>query len=474
MAKTTTTTTPQQNTTDKNRADYRCKAAIQQCDDGLELCRDLAIGEKAIKAKVKYLPQEDKESDKDYSVRYLNAMLFNTFQKTLNALVGMGFKVNPILGTDVPLKIRTDLEDADLAGTHFDVFMRIAFYRAIRDGHTFIFIDYQPPLMGSVTSASPIPDAADEIAAGRRPYWVNYEKDQAFNWASDRINGETVLTRITFRECVTLPDGEYGERESIRYRKLKLQVISEKAPGKPAVYGVMEWELFEEIKDGNKVTLQRIDGGVTDLTRIPVVTIYTGQTGFLISDPPLLGLARLNMGHYRQWSDLTEQVRWLTPMAIRKLDQLEIDKKDDAKQKPRMTIGRRSVITIIGKESDFKLESHDPDCIKPAMDFITRIEQWMSVEGVSLIAAKDEKEVTLGEKEMDQGERMSSLAMWLRAMSDGGEQALRFHARYYGLDDGGSITLQLTGVTESAVTATPAPLPTPQQGVTDANSAPVA
>lgn len=472
------TTQTKDNTKDAARADYRIKAALAQCDEDLELCRDLAIGPKAFRAKHdKYLPIEQGEHADSYGIRLNDSLLFNTFKKTLDALVGMGFKVNPVLDTDVPAQLRSDLEDVDLAGTHFDVFLRIAFWYAVRDGHSFIMVDSPPPLQQSITSAAPVPDAADDQAAGRRPYWVTYEKHQAYNWASDRINGETVLTRITFRECVTVADGEYGEKEKIKYRVLKLPKLTEASPGKPATYGPMEWVLFEEIptRNSKKVELQQVGGGVTSLTRIPVVVIYTGKTGFLISEPPLAGLAWLNLGHYRQWSNLADQIRYLSPTAVRKLDvEQELNKDQDPKKHAVIQYGRKAVITVAGEHADFKYISHDPDCIKPAHDFIKDLEQAMSTEGISLIAAKDEREVTALEKSMDQAERMSSLALWVRQCADSAEQLLRFHARYYGLNDGGSVILTISGVTADAVKAIEAPMPSPTGAVQDQNAAPVA
>lgn len=466
------------NIKDVNSPDYRCKAARNQVDADLQLCRDLASGPKAFKANASYLPRETGEHEDSYAIRWERSLLFNTYSKTLDALVGMGFKVNPVLDTDVPTQIRTDLEDVDLAGNHFDVFLREAFWKAVRDGHSFIMVDSPPPLIQSTTSAAPVPDASDDLAAGRRPYWVTYEKDQAYNWSSDRINGETVLTRITFREAVTVADGEYGEKDIIRYRVLKLPKLAEATPGKPPVYGPMQWALLQEITEGTrgKPTFKPIGGGMTKLQRIPVVPLYTNRRGFLISEPPLANLARLNLGHYQQWSDLADQIRFLAPMTIRKIDlKNELTPEGGPIADAKMPIGRKSVIRIYGPDSDVKLLSHNPDCIKPAHDFIKDLEQYMSTEGVSLIAAKDEKEVTLGEKEMDQGERLSSLAMWVRACSDTAEQCLRFHARYYGLNDGGSVIMQVSGVSADAVKAVAAPMPSPPTGaVQDQNQAPVA
>jgi len=448
---------------DPNKPDYR-NAISMAMETDLEIVRDLAKGTRRIRSKKKYLPQEDRESDTSYKIRVGRSLLFNTFVKTRNALVGMGFKTDPVLDTDVPPQVRADLEDVDLAGSHFDVFLKQAFTDAVNDGHVFLFVDMQPELERSLTSAAPVPDASDDQASGRRPYWVEFRKDQAYNWASDRINGERVLTRITFQECATVPDGEYGEKEVKRYRVLKLPLLRLAEKGRPALYGSMQWELHLEKTVKGKSELELIDGDTTDLPRIPVVTIYTNRTGFLESDPPLLDLAHLNIGHYQQWSDLNNQVRYLTPFTVRKFDTKEEQKADDdPKAKEEIAIGPNAVVDIYGEHAEVSLVSHNADCVKPARESLMDLESRMSAVGLSIISAKKDNETTATEKVLDQGERTSELNTWIRALSDGAEACLKLHAGYYNLSDGGSVIMaKVTEPDPEAVSAIKAPVPSPQ------------
>ena len=90
----------------------------------------------------------------------------------------MVFRKEPKLGKDVPKIIRGReeaegqsklegwAENIDLAGTHWTVFAKEVFADALRDGHSFIYVDMPPKLPDAAT-------LADEREAGRRPYWVS-------------------------------------------------------------------------------------------------------------------------------------------------------------------------------------------------------------------------------------------------------------------------------------------------------------
>jgi len=416
----------------------------------LIIIRDLDGGtERLRECGATYLPMEAGESITAYGVRLKRSLLFNTFVKVREGLIGMALKKNPELESDVPTLIKTQVEDIDLAGTHLDVFCKELFRDVIQDGHAHLLIDMQPPLPAGSTRA-------DEIASGRRPYWVKYKKDQAINWASDRIKGETVLTQITFQECAAERDGKYGEKEITRYRVLSLQVIAEKTLTSPAIYGPMEWELYEKRKVGDNEQLVRTGGEVTALSRIPVVTIYSRRKAFMESDPPLLDLAYLNIGHWQQWSDLNCQIRMLVPILHIKGELLDQPAPAESAAPQKVQIGP-GVAVRTDKDGDVKYVAADPDATEALRKALMDLEQRMSAVGLSIIAAKDDKEVTLGEKQMDQDERMSELASWLRNLKDGIEAGFQIHASYLNLKDGGSIILGFDEVDPEAVTAIDAP-----------------
>src|ERR1043165_2109023 len=218
-----------------NSPAYRNAATTRQ-QEALTIVRDLSGGTPALrKAGGTYLPMEAGESGTAYQVRLARSLLFNTFVKVREGLIGMALKKNPELEPDVPPQIRKHIEDIDLAGNHLDVFAKELFRDVINDGHAHVLVDMQKPATRSITSLSPTPTALDDQVTGRRPYWTKYKKDEAINWKSDRINGEKVLTQVTLLESATESDGEFGEKEVTRYRVLKLRIISPKTDDSPAV-----------------------------------------------------------------------------------------------------------------------------------------------------------------------------------------------------------------------------------------------
>lgn len=237
----------------KNNPAYKCKA-YGEMELDWETVEDLSAGARKVRDKgAKYLPVEPAEDrGKDYPIRLSRALLFNAFERTLNGLVGMAFRKEPKLGTDVPeiirgreeakglLKLEGWAENIDLQGAAWTVFAKETFTDAMRLGHSFIYTDMPPKLPTGAT-------LADERAAGRRPYWVSYRASQALNWRGRQETraialsngtvisvptGRRILEQITFEECSYEPDGKYGEKEVKRYRVL--------SPG--------YWYLYEEVK----------------------------------------------------------------------------------------------------------------------------------------------------------------------------------------------------------------------------------
>lgn len=439
-----------------NSPAYKNAATVRQ-EAALNIVRDLAGGTARMRERGQtYLPMEAGESMQAYQVRLARSLLFNTFVKVREGLIGMALKRNPDLEPDVPLQIQQHWEDIDLAGNHGDVFIKELFRDVIGEGHAHVLVDMQKPPTRSITSLSPTPTALDDQVTGRRPYWTKYKKDEARNWKSDRINGEKVLTQVTLTETATVSDGEYGEKDVTRYRVLKLPVVIPKGEDTPAVYGPMQWILFEESEKG-KDLVQR-DSGSTSLARIPLITIYARRKAFMESDPPLLDLAYLNIGHWQQWSDLNCILRMLVPILNIKGEILNnTEATPEGAQKPQLKLGPGAAVQT-DKEGGVTWEGADPGATKAMREALIDLEQRMSAVGLSIIAAKEDKEVTATEKAMDQGERMSELASWLRALKDGIEALFKIHAvDYLGLPTGGSIVLGLDELDPEAVTAIDAP-----------------
>lgn len=422
-----------------NSPDYKCKAYLSMMED-VALMRTVLGGTKALReARTIYLPQQPREKPAEYEARLKRSVQFNATKKTSTALVGMVYKENPKLKESVPDLIKKHWENIDLAGSHGDVFTKRVFESAINDGHSFILVDMAKPVAGNATRA-------DEM--GRRPYWLHYTKDQAINWLSDRINGEEVLTQITFRECACVRVGKYGQKEVIRERTIYLPVLDDglDANGiqvRTPVYGTMEWELQQEdpdAPDGSKFRV--VDSGKTKLPRIPYAVIYGKQTGFLTSEPLLLDLAYLNIDWWQQNSDYRTQLNKCVPILVR------IGLPEELRDKPEFVIGPGTLVDLPASKKDenppdLKYVAHDGTPLSATEKALLNTEQRMAMAGLSILAQRTNSDLTATEVKGNTVERTSELATAARSNRDGIETALGFHAQYLNLadqmGDGGAI-----------------------------------
>ena len=357
-----------------------------------------------------YLPREPGEEDQHYRYRLSRAIFFNAVDLTLAGLVGMVFRNDPKLADNVPEVIRgreaTDTQTAvegqweniDNAGTHGAVFCKEVFTHAMRDGHAAMLVD-MPPLMPEDATL------ADERNAGRRPYWVSYCADQIINWRTVVVNGQTKLDLIVFRECSQESDGEYGEKEVVRYRVLK--------PG--------SWELYREIKDGKETKIFFEDGGETSLKEIPVAIIYSRKHGILKSQPPLLDLAMTNISHYQKYSDFSIYLH----IASRPL--LWFRGRDTSKKIE--AVGPYTWFDV-GENGQVAFAETTGAALGGAAADIKTLEERMSIMGLSLLVKRTGGPITATEEKNDQIEESSDLATAARSLKDAVELELKFHAQY--------------------------------------------
>lgn len=421
------TLTPQQ---DNNRADYACDA-YRQMQPVIMRVRDVVAGTLHLRSKREvYLPSEPKEDPKAYAIRLSKALLVNFTNRAINSLVGLVFATDPELSEDVPLvmagreateaKLATDtepgiaaqvaiegqLENCDLAGTHWTVFAKELFADALTDGHAFLLTDMPPALPEGATKE-------DEIALGVRPYWVRYKADQAVNW---RIDERGRLQQITFEECSLEPEGAYGETEVKRYRVLR--------PG--------SWELYRKIKTDKGVdTLVLENAGVTSLSEIPVSVCYGHKKAPLVSCPPLLDCAEVNLLHYQESSDYRIYLR----VASRPV--LWFRNRDKAK-----------AVEVIGPYSIFDVDADGHvgfaettgAALSAARQDLQDMEAYMGVLGLAMLKAETPQK-TATEERGDQVRELSELSTAAQSLHDCIEQGLMFWAKYLGEPLGGSVRL---------------------------------
>jgi hypothetical protein len=424
----------------QNRPDYR-STAVKAMAAGQTTVRDVKAGTLALRAQGKtYLPQFPAEDDASYTDRLATATLFNAYGRTVAGLVGMVFKKNPVFADDVPEVIRGrgevrdketgavktqkaegHIESIDLAGTHFDVFAREVLEDAF-DGHAFVLVDMQAALGSGAT-------LADEIKAGRRPYWVRYKAGQAVNFRSVVINGRTEIGQVTFEESVCVPDGEYGEKAVLRYRTFTL---AQDGAGALRVL----WSLKEKRVDPitQEVTFDLIgDGDIPGFARIPVAVVYGKKTGFLTSQPPLIDLALLNLKFYQKESDRDHSEHMCgNPIPVFKVGDPESWK---------VVKAGSGFGIVLNKDEDFMYGEPQGNALEQTAKTLDALRGQMATLGLSVLEGTPQVKGTATEAVLDFTQESSELETIARSAQDAFELCLGFHAKYLGLPSGGSVEI---------------------------------
>lgn len=356
-----------------------------------------------------YLPQEPKESKEAYDNRLARTTLYNAFGKAIAALRGKLFAKPIALESNVPsdlIKLLEDVDGQDGNGRDFNRFLSHVTFDALAVGLTHILVDMPP---------RPKNEAGEEIqltmeqakAIGHRPRWLHYKLEDLISWRTDATGR---VSRVVLSELVTVDDGEWGESEIQQYRVL--------TPGFWVIYrltkgtdGKEEWTKFEQ--------------GTTDLTFIPLVTIYAGkQTGLFCVDQPLLSdLAHLNVAH---WQSSSDQRHILHVARVPILFGTGWDDKDDDEDDE---IGPNRCI-LQPREATLEYVEHTGSAIGAGEKDIEKLQDQMSVMAMEPLVPRTGNQ-TATAKAIDTAEATSALQDIAQGLKDAVEQLLVCTGAWY-------------------------------------------
>lgn len=385
-------------------------AAYKAMEADWKLVRALWGGTRAMRtAGESYLPREPKEGAEAYRIRLARTTLFNAFRRTIKSLVGKPFSKAVTLGDDVPPSVAEWTDNIDLAGRDISVFSRDVFEDAMAAGLSHILVDYPPAPLGRTL--------ADERQSGARPYWVHIKAENLIGWKATLVGGVAQLTQIRIMETATVESGDFDENSVPQVRVIE--------PGRYRLYRPDasrkdEYVLFEE--------------GVTSLkTVVPLVTVYTGRTGFMTAEPPLLDLAHLNVEH---WQSSSDQGHILHVARVPLLFGSGFSEADGTT----LEIGPNRLITG-PNGADLKYVEHTGAAIDSGRMSIQDIEDRMVTMGLELEVRKPGNQ-TATAKVIDTAESDSELHAMVGNLKDSLEKALDLTATWALIGtDGGTVSM---------------------------------
>ena len=337
----------------------------------------------------RYLPKEPREDDDAYAGRIYRSVLSPFTLRLIENAAGMVLR-RPIT-VDGDSYWDDFSKNVDGLGSSLNEYARRALVSSLTYGHSAILVDF-PADPGILT-------LRDEIALGRRPYFINVDAPQIWGWRQESTNPSSKLTQVRLHEWVCVPEGDFGEK-----REEQIRVIY---PGRYETWN----------------TEGRISSGTYSLDQIPLVPIYSNRTGMLTSSPPLVDIASLNITHYQRQADLIHALH-IAAMPI-----LVLEGWDD--QPEGTSVGVNYGLSTVPGNKVYYVGA-DSSSFAAQQEEISQLESQMSSLGVTKLLGQKFVAESADAKRIDQAQANSVLSIISMELESALQQAYNFAALYLG------------------------------------------
>ena len=287
------------------------------------------------------------------------------------------------------------IKDVDGYGTDLDSFARRLVLNSFLYGHSACLVDY------------PSREAPESLLAeremGLRPYFIPVEAQNILGWRKGEDSPIAPLEQIRINEYVTEPLGLFGEKVVRQIRVLER--------GK--------WSVWRKGENGWQVH----DQGTTSIPVIPLAVTYSGKVTELVSKPPLLPIAHLNLLHAQRQMDLQHALH------VSALPLLTLQGFDDVDEP--LALSANSAI-LLPVEGDAKYVEPASSSFDAQQGFISELENQMRSLGISTLFSQTFVGETAESKQLSRTDSDSLLAVVSKDLEEAIQNAMDMAAAYVG------------------------------------------
>ena len=365
-----------------------------------------------------FLPLEPREDYTAYMAR-VNRAVFSPFtQRLIRAATGLVLR-KPITLIGDPYWTEMFKADVDGCGSDLDEYARRILMCSLTYGQSHILVDYPAP-SGAVS-------LAEERQQNRRPYWIEVDPNNLFGWRLDRESNYGNLIQARIAEKAVLPDGDFGEKvfEQIRVIEPGKYRVFRKTDQIDEMYDLADNSYageFDAQTTGEEY--KEVESGEFSLGEIPLVTIYSGKTENLVSKPPLLDIAYLNLAHFQRQADLIHSLHVASqPMLV--MEGYDDQTKDVAisVNYAMATQPGNKVYYVEPASSAFDAQSAE----------IKELQMQMATLGISTLSQQKFVAESADARRLDRVDTNSMLAMVSMELEQKLQKAFNFSAQYVGI-----------------------------------------
>lgn len=379
-----------------------------------QLINDVLAGTEILRKRGQmYLPKHPEETDDSWKRRLNQAVLVNMTSQTLETLVGKPFSDPLVLEDDVPDQIKELTKDVDLQGNHLDIFCRQWFREALAKGFSHVLVEF-PEVAQPEDGTKRTLD--DDRKDGLRPYWLRISPEDLIAAYAEVVNGEEILTHVRFRETTI---------ERVGFEEIEIERIHVREPG--------IWQIWKKEKIGSKEVWKKEKEGTSTLPFIPMTTFYASRDGFMISKPPLMDLAYMNIAHWQSYSD---QRNILSVARFPMLAASGVE--DDAGT---VKVGPNQIQTTADPNARYYYVEHTGKAIEAGRNDLKDIEDHMASYGADFLRKRPTFQTATG-RVLDQVDTLSPLQAMTLSFEDALENVLQDTAAWLKLEDGGCVKVK--------------------------------
>jgi len=370
-----------------------------------ELIEDLLGGTRRMRRKAhRWLPQEEKESDKAYSVRVARSVLFGALEKAIDDVVAKPFaKMVKTEGTLID-RLAGIMVNADMAGRNLTQYARDWFRNGVTHGLAHTIVDFPRVTQGPTR---------DPVAAARaHPYFAEIRAPQLFFWESEQeVDGSEKLLEVRIMDHRLVKRGQFGQRNE--------PVVKRWLPDR--------WELWQRT-DSPRGTIGRgkwelFDTQTHPFGEIPLCTWYADRTGFMTGRPPFMDLAWLNLTHWQSDSDQRNLLRFARVGVYFGAGLTEEDLKQG------FTVGGNRLFAAKNPDAKLSVVEHTGQAIGAGAEDLKALEERMERLGLEPLVRRTGSETATG-KGINEAKTQATIISWVENFETGLRKCFELAAKW--------------------------------------------
>ena len=359
------------------------------------------------------IPREPREDDDAYKRRIFHATLPPFLQRLASQAAGT------ILRRGIHLEGGDEdywsewVKDVTGDGTSLNEFCRKTLVDSLLYGHSSVLVDY---------SAEERPlTLAEELRQGRKPYLVSVPCQQIRGWRTENNRSTSALTMVRYAERVSVPEGAFGEEIYEQIRVL--------TPGRYTVYRYRDADEQTNRAAGWYV----VEGGTTSLDEVPLATVYSNRIATLVSKPPMVEVAELNIAYAQRFCDYHHSIH-VGAQPILCLKGFDPENNSD------LGLSVNTAV-LLPPDGDAMYVEPTSDAYDAQLKCLQTLEEQIRSLGVSVLAKQNVTNAAAEAKRLDRIDSDSIMALVSEDLARTVADLLRMAGKYAGVEPPTSVTI---------------------------------